>query len=149
MRGLLFSLLITATVFAQGVPTAIKQPVTDEYHGVKVVDDYRWLEDGTSAQTEKWLAAENAYSLHYFEHAPAWNLLLQDIRNPKEKPGATEHSLDFRGGRFFYLQLDRTAQQQSLLMTSDTLGTSSSAPAGARVLLDPTMLDPTGHTSID
>jgi prolyl oligopeptidase len=149
MKGLLLSLLITTTVFAQDVPTAVKLPVTDEYHGVKVVDDYRWLEDGKSAETEKWLAAENAYSLHYFEHAPAWNLLLHDIKNPKEKQGAAEHNLDFRGGRFFYMQLDRTVQQQPVLMTSTTLGTSSSAPANARVLLDPAVLDPTGHTSID
>jgi hypothetical protein len=41
MRGLLFFLLITATVFGQNVPPATKRPVTDEYHGVKVVDDYR------------------------------------------------------------------------------------------------------------
>jgi prolyl oligopeptidase len=149
MRGLLFILLITATVFAQDLPIAVKLPVTDEYHGVKVVDDYRWLEDSKSAETEKWLAAENAYSLHYFEHVPDWNLLLHDIKNPKEKQGATERNLDFRGGRFFYLQLDRTVQQQAVLMTSTSLGTSSSVPANARVLLDPVVLDPTGHTSID
>ena len=75
--------------------------------------------------------------------------MLHDIKNPKEKQGAIESSLDFRGGRFFYLQLDRTVQQQSVLMTSTTLGTPGSAPADARVLLDPAMLDPTGHTSID
>jgi prolyl oligopeptidase len=112
MQGLLLSLLITAAVFAQEVPTAVKQPVTDEYHGVKVVDDYRWLEDDKSPETEKWLAAENAYSLHYFEHAPAWNLLLHDIKKPKEKQEATQRHLDFRAGRFFYLQPDRTVQQQ-------------------------------------
>jgi hypothetical protein len=127
MRGLLFSLLITATVFGQDVPSALKRPVTDEYHGVKVVDDYRWLEDGKSAETQQWLAAENAYSLHYFQHAPAWNLVLHNIKNPKEKQGAIERGLDFRRGRFFYLHLDRTAQQQAVLMTSASLGTPSAA----------------------
>jgi prolyl oligopeptidase len=149
MRGLLFSLLITATVLGQNVPPATKRPVTDEYHGVKVVDDYRWLEDGKSAETKQWLAAENAYSLHYFQHAPAWHLVLHDIKNPNEKQGAIERGLDFRQGRIFYLQLDRTVQQQAVLMTSTTLGTPSAAPANARVLLDPGKLDPAGHTSID
>jgi prolyl oligopeptidase len=149
VRGLLFSLVITATVFGQDVPPAMKRPITDEYHGVKVVDDYRWLEDGRSAETEKWVAAENAYSLHYFQRAPAWNLVLHDIKNPKEKQGAIRYNLDFRAGRLFYLQLDRTVQQQAVLMTSTTLGTPGSAPANARVLLDPSMLDATGHTSID
>lgn len=60
MRGLLFILLITATVVAQDLPVAAKLPVTDEYHGVKVVDDYRWLEDSKSAETKKWLAAVTA-----------------------------------------------------------------------------------------
>ena len=149
MRGMLFALLITAAVFAQDVPIATQQPVTDEYHGVKVVDDYRWLEDGGSAETRKWVAAQNAYSLTYFQHSPAWNLVLHDIQNPKEKPGATQDNLDFRAGRCFYMQLDRTVQQQAVLITSSTLGTASSAPANAKVLLDPTVLDSTGHTSID
>ncbi len=149
MRALLFSLLITATVFAQDVPVAMKRPVTDEYHGVKVVDHYRWLEDGKNAETQQWLAAENAYSLHYFQHAPSWNLVLQNLKNPQEKEGASERSLDYRKGRYFYLQLDRTMQQQSVLMTSTNLGAPGIAPSNATVLLDPTKLDPTGHTSID
>ena len=130
-------------------PVAAKVPVTDEYHGVKVVDDYRWLEDGKSAETKQWVAAENAYSLAYFKRAPAWNSILQDLKNPKDKPGATERGLAFRNGRFFYLQLDRTQQQQAVLMTSTSLGTANSPPENVKVLLDPTVLDPSGHTSID
>ncbi len=128
---------------------AVKHPVTDEYHGVKVVDNYRWLEDGKSAETRQWVAMENAHSLQYFQHAAAWNPVLQGIKAPKTKQAPYRRSLDFRAGRFFYLQLDRTVQQQAVLMISTSLGTPSSAPANARVLLDPNMLDATGHTSID
>jgi len=31
-------------------------------HGTRIVDDYRWLEDGNSAQTQKWVADEMAYT---------------------------------------------------------------------------------------
>jgi prolyl oligopeptidase len=149
-----FALLAVLSATAQGPstaapPVAVKDPVTDEYHGMKVADDYRWLEDGKSAETKQWLAAENSYSLAYFKHAAAWNSVLQDLKNPRDKPGATQRSLDFRNGRFFYLELDRTRQQQAVLMTSTSLGTANSPPANARVLLDPTALDTSGHTSID
>jgi prolyl oligopeptidase len=125
---------------------ASKHPVTDEYHGVKVVDNYHWLEDGKSAETRQWVEAENAYSLRYFQNAAAWKSILQEIRAPKSKAGAIQHSLDFMAGKLFYLQLDRTVQQQAVLMTCTTLGTPNSAPANARVLIDPNRLDPTGHT---
>lgn len=130
-------------------PVAAKIPVANEYHGVKVVDHYRWLEDGKSAETKQWVAAQNAYSLAYFQRAPAWNSILQNLKNPKNNPGATESGLEFRNGRFFYMQLDRTRQQQAVLMTSSSLGTANSPPANAKVLLDPTVLDPSGHTSIE
>src|SRR5271165_4239092 len=70
-RGVLTALLLaasTATALGQAAmpaPVAAKLPVTDEYHGVKVVDDYRWLENGKSAETEQWVAVQNAHSLHY------------------------------------------------------------------------------------
>lgn len=35
-------------------------PVTDVLHGVSIVDPYRWLEDGTSAETTHWVAEQNA-----------------------------------------------------------------------------------------
>jgi prolyl oligopeptidase len=152
--GLSAFLLLALTANAQGQstappPVAAKVPVTDEYHGIKVVDDYRWLEDGKTAETKQWLAAENSYSLAYFKHAAAWNSILQDLKNPKDNPGATQRRLEFRNGRSFYLQLDRTRQQQAVLMTSTSLGTANSPPANAKVLLDPTVLDPSGHTSIE
>jgi prolyl oligopeptidase len=130
-------------------PVAAKIAVTDEYHGVKVVDHYRWLEDGKSTETKQWAAAQNAYSLAYFKRAPAWNSILQDLKNPKNNPGATQYGLEFRNGQFFYMRLDRTRQQQAVLMTSSSLGSTNATPANAKVLLDPTLLDPSGHTSID
>ena len=35
-----------------GAPATRREPVTDEYHGVKVTDDYRWLEDAGSPEVK-------------------------------------------------------------------------------------------------
>src|SRR4030088_222024 len=34
-------------------PATPKRPVTDTYHGVTVVDDYRWLEDDANAEAQR------------------------------------------------------------------------------------------------
>ena len=44
-------------------------PVTDNYFGKKIVDNYRWLEDANSADTKAFIDAENAYTARYMEQA--------------------------------------------------------------------------------
>jgi Prolyl oligopeptidase, N-terminal beta-propeller domain len=41
-------------------------PVTDTFHGVEVSEDYRWLEDSSSAQTIAWTQAQQHRSRTYF-----------------------------------------------------------------------------------
>jgi protease II len=43
-------------------PVTEKRPVTDVYHGVKVVDDYRWLENFADPKVKAWVAGENEYT---------------------------------------------------------------------------------------
>src|SRR5437868_5432705 len=44
---------------ASPYPATEKRPVTDSYGDVKVVDDYRWLEDGKDPKVVAWTAAQN------------------------------------------------------------------------------------------
>src|ERR1700733_1550745 len=66
-----FALFVVAAVYAgddaqtaapSGPPKSEVRPVTENLHGTKIVDPYRWLEDGTSAETQKWVADEMAYT---------------------------------------------------------------------------------------
>lgn len=72
-RKLLFSLalvsFLTAAIPAQnggGYPKAKKIDQVDDYHGVKVHDPYRWMEDTASADTQSWIEQENKITDAYF-----------------------------------------------------------------------------------
>jgi prolyl oligopeptidase len=47
---------------ASGPPKAEVRAVEEDLHGTKIVDQYRWLEDGTNVETQKWVAEEMAYT---------------------------------------------------------------------------------------
>src|SRR6266404_4955152 len=51
-----------ATDAPTGPPTAARVPVVDEYFGIKVTDDYRWLENATDPQVRLWTNAQNQFS---------------------------------------------------------------------------------------
>src|SRR5438093_9307055 len=48
-------------------PAARKSDQVDDYHGVKVADAYRWLEEPRSAETRAWVEAQVKLTTSYLE----------------------------------------------------------------------------------
>jgi prolyl oligopeptidase len=51
-------------------PETVKQPVVDTYFETEVTDNYRWLEDDRSKETENWVKAENEVTFNYLDKIP-------------------------------------------------------------------------------
>lgn len=43
-------------------PVAAVKPLEETLHGTKIIDNYRWLEDGKTPETRKWVEEEMAYT---------------------------------------------------------------------------------------
>src|SRR5262249_16435622 len=61
------------------LPVAEKKPVAEEFHGTRVIDNYRWLEDGASAPTQKWVAAEMGYTRSVLDPLPGRDAIHQRL----------------------------------------------------------------------
>ena len=51
-------------------PTTIKKPIVDTYFNTEITDNYRWLEDDRSKETENWVKEENAVTFKYLDQIP-------------------------------------------------------------------------------
>ena len=88
------AVLLEVFAFAQAPsipapPPAPRHPVSDTYQGVKVIDDYRWLEDWNDPAVKQWSAAENARTREYLDHLPARTAIrerLQQLITASEAP---------------------------------------------------------------
>jgi prolyl oligopeptidase len=120
-------------------PAARIQDQVDDYHGTKVSDPYRWLEDVDSDETHAWVEAENAVTFAYLKKIPVrdtYKKRLTEIWN------YARYSAPFKeGGLTFYFKNDGL-QNQSVLYVLDT------PEAEARVLLDPNTLSEDGTVSL-
>ncbi len=120
-------------------PPARIQNQVDDYHGTKVSDPYRWLEDVDSDETHAWVKAENAVTFSYLENIPireTYKKRLIEIWN------YARYSAPFKeGGLTFFFKNDGL-QNQSVLYVLDT------PDAKPRVLLDPNTLSEDGTVSL-
>src|SRR5688572_20256219 len=124
-------LAVSAQAASFDYPTTRKDDVTDDYHGTKVSDEYRWLEDDNSAETKAWVEAQNKVTFGFLEKIPRRKELQERLTKlwNYERFGAPSD----RGGRYFYTY-NSGLQNQSVLYVTDSL------KADGRVLLDPNTL---------
>ncbi|MDP2540117.1 S9 family peptidase [Tenacibaculum discolor] len=119
-------------------PETTKKPVVDEYFGTKVTDNYRWLEDDRSTETEAWVKAENEVTFDYLDKIPYREQLknrLSELWN-YEKVGTP-----FKEGDYTYFYKNNGLQNQYVLYRKDKDGKEE-------VFLDPNTFAEDGTTSL-
>ncbi|OJH37977.1 S9 family peptidase [Cystobacter ferrugineus] len=120
-------------------PVARKDDVVDDYHGTKVADPYRWLENPDSPESRQWIEAENQLTFGYLEKIPLRARLKQRMT---ELWDYERFSVPWKqGSRYFFFRNDGL-QNQSVLYTADSL------TAEPRVLLDPNTLSADGTVAL-
>ncbi len=137
-------MVLTSSMAAQSngalvYPVATKGDQVDDYHGVKVADPYRWLEDTDSAATHDWIEAENKVTFGYLDQIPYRGAIrerLLKLWNYERFSVPEQH-----GGRYFF-QHNAGLQNQSVLLVAESLN------AEPRLLLDPNTLSTDGTVAL-
>ena len=136
LQSCLCFVLLTLTAFSQSTsiakpPDTPKRPVVDEYQGIKVTDDYRWLENWDDPAVKQWSAAENTRTREYLDHLPARAAIKQRLTELISGGSASYYSLEFRGGTLFAMKY-QPPQQQPMLVALH----SADEPGSAKVIFD-------------
>jgi prolyl oligopeptidase len=126
--------LVTAALAAQQAASPLDYPKTrkvdhvDTYHGVKVPDPYRWLEDDTSEETAAWVDSQNKVTFGYLEKIPFRKSLTDRViaLNDYERISAP-----FKKGPYVFFSKNNGLQNQSVLYVQKGM---SGTP---EVLIDP------------
>ena len=109
---------------------APRHDVADDYHGTSVPDPYRWLEDGTSAETQWWVDAQNRATRTALDAISARASWRSDLVGFMQLP--VVQAAQIRRDRLILLERDRGAQQSRLVVRP--LGDPGST---VRVVADP------------
>ncbi len=132
------------TFGARNYPIAAAHPVTHEYHGIAVKDDFEWLETAADPASKSWVAAENAYSRNYLDAMPARQSLHDRLQTLMSSTSNSYAELVERGGTIFALK-NAPPKQQPLLVTLKSVDDL----AGEHVVFDPNEVAPDGSLTID
>ncbi|HEY1860797.1 MAG TPA: prolyl oligopeptidase family serine peptidase [Gemmataceae bacterium] len=126
------------------LPETPKKPVTETYHNVPVVDDYRWLDKADDPAVKKWTEAQNAHSRALLDECPALEPLRKRLKELLTDPSPSYGALEVRGGLIFAIKRQPPKEQPFLITLS-----SVDRVDDAKIVLDPNTLDKKGKTAID
>lgn len=120
-------------------PQAPKSDTVDTYHGTKIADPYRPLEDPDAAETRAWVEAENKITFDFLEKIPARKAIKDRLTKLWDYEKFTAPRKE--GERYFYSRNSGLQNQSVLYWTSSLSG-------DAKVLLDPNTLSTDGTVAL-
>ena len=120
-------------------PAARKSDVVDDYHGTRVPDPYRWLEDPDSPESRAWIEAQNKLTATYLADIPARTALRERLTKLWNYP---KYGTPFRKARRYFFFKNDGLQNQSVLYKQASL------TADPETLLDPNVLSEDGTVAL-
>lgn len=121
-------------------PASNRDSTIDVYHGVKIPDPYRWLENNESAETRHWITEQNKVTRAYLDKFESRDRFKNRLREILffDKVQPPSH----RGGRYFSTRLSGLQNQTVLYVADDAKGKNQ------RVLVDPNVIAPDGTVAL-
>lgn len=133
-------LLISTSVFAPNLhsqegtaakpPVAPVRPVTDDYYGTKVVDNYRYMENLKNPEVQKWMKAQAEYTRAVLDSLPGRAALLARINDVIRSQPARVLDVQVVAGHYYSQRQPSDSQVAGLYVRDGLNGTD-------RLLIDP------------
>ena len=138
----LLSLVVSSVAAQKGFdyPKANKTGQVDDYHGVKVPDPYRWLENTESAESQAWIEAENKLTNEYLSSITERTAIrnrLTELWNYERYSAPSKV-----GSKYIYTRNDGL-QNQSVLYIADSISDTG------KVFFDPNKLTADGTAALN
>jgi prolyl oligopeptidase len=136
--------VLTAGVTTLPDVPAPRVPAASTYHGVEVVEEYRWLEDAASEETVRWTEGQQARTRAYLDAIPWRDALRARVDRLLRDDSTSYLGLASAGDLCFALKDQKPRQRPFLVALTDL-----DDAATERVVVDPVEIDPSGETNID
>jgi prolyl oligopeptidase len=121
-------------------PTAPVKPVEETLHGTKIIDNYRWLEDGKSPETQKWVEEEMAYTRAVLDPLPGREAIHKRLTELLSIGNVTPPQL---AGKYYFYTRREGMQNQPILYVREGVDGKD------RVLVDANQLAADGTIALD
>ena len=136
---IIFGLLLVVSCTKE-IATPVSREVThfDEYHGQKISDPYRWLENFTNDEVKQWVNLQNNFSQQFLK-----NKFQKSIKQDLELIWTSEFtSIPFRSQKriFYYFNSGKLQQNKLIVKDCDS--------CNERILIDPNNFSKDGTVSL-
>ncbi|MFN9348276.1 MAG: prolyl oligopeptidase family serine peptidase, partial [Planctomycetota bacterium] len=143
------ALMISDLAYAQNPASNLLYPKSkvvdqiDDYHGTKINDPFRWLEDVDSEDTKSWVVEQNKLTFDYLESIPARARFKQRLT---ELWNFERYGLPRQYGKTYFYTYNNGLQNQNVLYTASSID--EAGLTTQKLLLDPNLLSQDGTVAL-